>query len=51
MKHEVVIIINKNVRENIFKLQLMNILDFQDKYYIEFLKKSNELNYEFNIND
>jgi hypothetical protein len=51
MKHEVVIIMNKNVRKSIFKLRLMNVLDFQDKYYIEFLKKSNKLNYRFNIDD
>jgi hypothetical protein len=51
MKHEIVIMMNKDVRENIFKLRLMNVLDFQNKYYIEFLKKSNELNCRFNIDD
>jgi hypothetical protein len=51
MKHEVMIEHNKNVRESMFQIRIMNVLESRNKYYIEFLHKSNDLNCRFNTND
>ncbi len=42
---------NKNVRESMFQIRVMNVLESRDKYYIEFLHKSNDLNCRLNTND
>jgi hypothetical protein len=51
MKHEVMIEHNKNVRESMFQIRVMNVLESRDKYYIEFLHKSNDLNCRLNTDD
>jgi hypothetical protein len=51
MKHEIVIEHNKNVRESMFQIRVMNVLESRNKYYIEFFHKSNDLNCRFNINN
>ncbi len=51
MKHEVVIEHNKKLHDSMFQTRVMNILESQDKYYIEFLHKSNELNCRLSIDD
>ncbi len=51
MTHEVVIEHKQNVRESMFQIRVMNVLESRDKYYIEFLHKLNNLNYRFNTNN
>jgi hypothetical protein len=51
MKHEVMIEHNKNVRESMFQIRVINVLESRDKYYIEFLHKSNDLNCRLSTDD
>ncbi len=51
MKHEIMIKHNKNVRENMFQIRVMNVFKSRNKYYIKFLHKLNDLNCRFSTND
>ena len=48
-EHEIFVEARQQLQKNDMKFRMMNVLNFDDKFYIEFLKKSNELNVRMKI--
>jgi hypothetical protein len=50
-EHELVVNARVEITLSIFNFRVMSVSDSQNLYFIEFLKKSDELNVRFNIED
>jgi hypothetical protein len=50
-EHELVVNARVEITSSIFNFRVMSISDLQNLYFIEFLKKSDELNVRFNTED
>ncbi len=50
-EHEIVVNARVEITQSEFQLWMMNVFDSQNIYFVEFLKKFDELNVRFNIED
>jgi valyl-tRNA synthetase len=50
-EHKLVVNARVEITSSIFNFRVMSVSDSQNLYFIEFLKKSDELNVKFNIED
>jgi hypothetical protein len=50
-EHEIVVNARVEITQSEFQFRVMNVLDSQNEYFVEFLKKFDELSVRFNIED